>query len=319
LDPSFSVGSVLFHGNHLFGVRPGVGGALSVYEVSGTTLPKPVASTNLIAYIADQAIAGNLLYVLAAGIGMPGVTPDPDGLLVFDISDPIRPTRQGQYRLTGDPQALAVTNHFGYVAHGTNGLTVLALANPEQIRVAAQIAADGFAKHVVLAKGCAFVGTNADGVRIYDLSDPVAPRLLGAIQPGQDAASLAIVDDTAFVGSESIQAYDIRDPARPRLVGGYTTILQPRFTRQSFTADGDLVVGSLQDGVCRLRLRPFFRSRSWTNHSLSFEWYPIEGVRLETSPRSIAPQWSDLTSGPPNGRATVPTEGPYRQFRLTRP
>lgn len=158
LDPLFSVGSLLFHRGHMFHVRPGQVGALTVYETSGPGLPRLVNTTNVIAYLADLAVEGNQLYVLAAGIGTPGRTPDPDGLLVFDIADPAGPIRRGQFRMSGDPQALAVTHQLGYVAHGTNGITVLDLTNPDQIRVAGQVPGEGFTDRIVIAKGYAFGG-----------------------------------------------------------------------------------------------------------------------------------------------------------------
>lgn len=319
LDPLFSVGSLLFHRGHMFHVRPGQVGALTVYETSGPGLPRLVNTTNVIAYLADLAVEGNQLYVLAAGIGTPGRTPDPDGLLVFDIADPAGPIRRGQFRMSGDPQALAVTHQLGYVAHGTNGITVLDLTNPDQIRVAGRVPGEGFTDRIVIAKGYAFGGTTLDGVQIYDLGNPITPRLVSAILPGQRVAGLAVLDDIAFVDSGSIQAFDIQDPAHPRRVGGYTALMQPQFTRQSFTTNGDLLVASLRNGLCRLRLRPFFRSWTRTGRALNLEWYPTEGTLLQASPAASSAPWDDVLAGDATGRTTVPADGPYRQFRLTRP
>jgi hypothetical protein len=63
----------------------------------------------------QPADAGDLAYV-AAGSG---------GVLLFDTSDPTRPTRNSGYNTPGLARELAVADDLVYVADGDGGLLIL--------------------------------------------------------------------------------------------------------------------------------------------------------------------------------------------------
>ena len=70
-----------------------------------------------------------------------------------------------------------------------------------------------------------YLADGAAGLKIYDVSDPDAPALVGSYDTPGEARDVAIAGDYAYVadGSAGVQVIDVVDPAMPRLVGSCPT------------------------------------------------------------------------------------------------
>ena len=70
-----------------------------------------------------------------------------------------------------------------------------------------------------------YLADGAAGLKIYDVSDPDAPTLVGSYDTPGEARDVAVVGGYAYVadGSAGVQVIDVVDPAMPRLVGSCPT------------------------------------------------------------------------------------------------
>jgi len=86
----------------------------------------------------------------------------------------------------------------------------------------------GQAKDVAVEGGIAYVADALGGLRIIDVSDPMAPVELGAFQsatPGAFARGVDVADGVAYVALDvaGLEVVDVADPTAPALLGSYAT------------------------------------------------------------------------------------------------
>jgi len=82
---------------------------------------------------------------------------------------------------------------------------------------------DGSAYSVAVSGTTAYVADYDKGLKIIDVSNPVAPILLGSYAITGNALDVAVSGNVAFVayGSDGMHILDVSDPAEPILVGSY--------------------------------------------------------------------------------------------------
>ena len=132
-------------------------------------------------YAKDVYVLGNLAFV----------TGELFNFSIFDISDIENPTRLSLWQTTLYPDCP------GYVFHSA-------------IRVEPPFAYVGFHD----PEGC------YGGLRIFDISDPSDPVVVGAI--GVDCNDISILGDLMFVaGPGFLRIYDLADPINPDMLGHY--------------------------------------------------------------------------------------------------
>lgn len=91
-----------------------------------------------------------------------------------------------------------------------------------------------------IADGKLYVAAHARGLRIFDLTDPVAPVLVGRLDSGlTDAWAVAVDGATAYVadGAAGLQVVDVSDPAQPVRVAG-ETVATAKGTAEAVTVRG---------------------------------------------------------------------------------
>jgi hypothetical protein len=136
------------------------------------------------------------------------------GLAVIDVADPRRPMVIGRVRTGGQTRGLALDGPLAYVAAGSAGLAVVDVTDPRAPRLVSQTDMPGSAIRVDVADGKAFVAAWNDA-RVYDVSEPAAPRFVGAVrltrdigfsEPGRAPVTsrtlgVAAAGDVMFVGN----------------------------------------------------------------------------------------------------------------------
>ena len=136
------------------------------------------------------------------------------GLQIFDISNPADPAL-----VSFDGYELQVTNdaafrgHYAYVTSGiyiTNkevvrnqGLRVYDISNIRQPVLKKVINLKGGGTLVSIRDHYAFVGSNEDGCRIYDISSPESPRLVWILFPGKTAKRTAFYGNYAYIEADN--------------------------------------------------------------------------------------------------------------------
>ncbi len=190
---------------------------------------------------------------------------DPQG---FPMPTPIPTPAWAAHEAAQDETSITVVPVEGPVEHivlrgglaclaaGASGgfriLDVSDITNP--VTLAAVPAGD--AAHVDLIDDIAYVSAGGDGVLLFDVSDPSAPRLLQTqpVTAWSDTLDVARLGTTAFVaaGSDGVLAVDMTDPAAPSLVGR----LPAAAPAERLAVAGSLIyaVGAQDGGTGRLSI-----------------------------------------------------------------
>jgi hypothetical protein len=171
----------------------------------------------------DLAVQGGYGYVATGpdeGTQMEG------GLRVIDARDPASPRQVGVVRiLVPDGQTVAwatgvaLQGDIAYVAH-TGGVEVVDVANPAAPAIVTRVQIPGGANDVVTSNGRLYA-TDARGLRIYSLTDPRQPALIGTYEsPDVSTAAatgvVAVADTWAYLARyDALIAIDLGIPTAP--------------------------------------------------------------------------------------------------------
>ena len=214
---------VAFVGNYAF-VAAHEGGAygLRVLDVTDPTAPAPLAWAATTGTAEAIAVAGDYAYVADGAAGLRAV----------DISDPASPTLAGVYDTPGSAEDVAVAGNYAYVADGTDGgLQVINITSPSSPTFAGSYDTSGEGLRVVLSGNHAYIADGASGLKVIDISSPVAPAQVGSLPLWAGAVDVA--GDYAYTVYESTPGYaglrviDISDPTAPVALG-FLGLPQPR-------------------------------------------------------------------------------------------
>ncbi len=197
--------------------------ALYVVDVTDPAVPRLTATLGVPGF--DMKVWQHFAYTVT-GSGDRGGAPEGR---ILDLSDPARPQVVGAF-----PSAHNLfIDENGLMYLEFPGLRIFDLKpDPLQpVLLWSDFPQQGHDATVVGTRLYDFHGT--DGTRIYDVSTPSAPRLLGAITlpsiryhhsgwPTGDGAHLFLCDEGARGTATDVTVWDIRDPGNPALVGGIT-------------------------------------------------------------------------------------------------
>lgn len=163
-------------------------------------------------------------------------------LNIIDVTDPVSPTRACFYHLFQDhvrdldiAENSTGTQRFAYVANAASGLRILDVTNPVSptligsYDVPEQEASNGVAiegNFAFVAEGSHNYVGGFNGVRIIDVSNPVAPVEVGHYDTRDSAVDVEVVGNYAYVaerGSDGkfsgLQVIDVSNPTSPEEVG----------------------------------------------------------------------------------------------------
>ena len=108
-------------------------------------------------------------------------------LSTVDVADPQQPKVLGKVSTGGVARGLAVNGQMAYVAAGSAGLVVVDASELTKPRVTGKAETRGTAVRVDYSMGRAFVAAWNDA-RVYDVTNPAAPRFIGAVRLTTDVA-----------------------------------------------------------------------------------------------------------------------------------
>jgi hypothetical protein len=155
-------------------------------------------------------------------------------LRVMDVASPPGLTLRGSVTLSPHPQAweLAVDGTTAYVAAGAGGLKIVDVRDADNPIELGSIGGDcpgcfpQSVYGVTLQDHLAFVAGGVDGVAIFDVVDPAAPRRVAVISttPGF-ARGVALNHSQAIVttGDRGLLVLDVSDLQRPRVLSALDT------------------------------------------------------------------------------------------------
>lgn len=188
---------------------------LRVVDITDPSTPEEVGSCRGSFVAEDVNVFGDYAYV-ASGYA---------GLRVIDVSDPTAPHVVGAEDLPISADAIAVSGDYayltGYQSSATEELFVLDISNPfNPTRMDSLDLAGTQPRNITVAGGYVYVAAWSEGLRIVDVSDPVAIVEVGA-ETSDLATGVAVQGDYAYVGAggNTLNIMDISDPTGPFVVG----------------------------------------------------------------------------------------------------
>ncbi len=222
---------------------------LQIVNVSNRKLPKIVGSLDTNGYSYDVIVRGNLVY-LADGEA---------GLKIIDVSDPLNPKLLSSLNASGTTQDIQLNDDFAFLANGSAGIEVIDISKstePHSISTLTNIgqvkgvdvennivvivtssslytvdASDkrglvklgsvllGDVKDVVVKSGFAYVAAYADGYKVVDFNNPLAPKVVGGgkdFYPNDvelDSTGLAFFAEVFF--PNALPYVNIQSPQNP--------------------------------------------------------------------------------------------------------
>jgi hypothetical protein len=153
-----------------------------------------------------------------------------EGLEIFDVTDPARPTVIAHVGAIGAARAVDVADHYAYVGGGRRDgyLRVVDVSDPARPVVRGEVilppAAADLTSDVsdVRVRGhYAYAATGRSGLKVVDVADPDAPRLAGTFERDRRYIGHVAVDDRfVYFGDDTyLWLMDVSDPRSPFEIG----------------------------------------------------------------------------------------------------
>ncbi|HXJ59215.1 MAG TPA: hypothetical protein VNU68_21355 [Verrucomicrobiae bacterium] len=167
--------------------------------------PQPRGPFDTAGEALDVDLAGRFAYV-ADG---------PEGMRVFDVSNPAAVTVAGSYDTPGYARSVRVAGTLAYVADSEAGVVILDVSVPANIRLAGRYDTKGVVRAVQAVGTRLFVADGWAGLSVLEVSDPANPRRLGGYRPPGDVFQVQVVGSLAYVASygSGLHVLDVSDPS----------------------------------------------------------------------------------------------------------
>jgi peroxiredoxin len=151
-------------------------GGIGVFERDpATNTLSRVATSTLVPNAYDVEVVGGLAYALD----------DTEGLFILDVSDLNDITLMGQLSVGGSARDIRVSGDIAWLAAGSAGLVAVDVSDPTAPSLTSYTPTPGTA--VRLGQDGDRVAVAAwNDTRVYDVSDPSAPAMLGAVRLERD-------------------------------------------------------------------------------------------------------------------------------------
>ncbi|MCI0399675.1 MAG: hypothetical protein L0332_10910 [Chloroflexi bacterium] len=117
--------------------------------------------------------------------------------------------------------SVAQEGDYAYVGVGPR-LVILDVSDPSlPVQAGSSDPLPGIVYDVAISGTYAYVANGEGGLRIFDVANPAAPVEVGSYVTGDEAISVAIAGDFAYISSGGLHILDIADPTTPVQVGFY--------------------------------------------------------------------------------------------------
>ncbi len=181
------------------------------YSFMNSTFARDVAINGPVAYLADQD----------------------EGLLIFDITDPVTPVFLGSWDLVtvapdlpGRVWAMTAVGSTVYLSDFYNGLQIIDASDPTNPTLVGSLAlANGGTYNTQVVGNTAYVADGFNGLRIVDITNPATPTILGSYNTLGTTHDVYVDGNIAYVAdwTKGLQVFDVSNPASPTLIGSYST------------------------------------------------------------------------------------------------
>ena len=187
---------------------------LQVVDVRGSAAPfLIVGSADTPDEALDITVSGHTAYVVD----------DRAGVQIFDVTDHTLPLSIGSTDTPGQASGVATLGRYVYVADGTAGLQVIDAANPVGPTLVGRVETESTAWSIVRAGDYAYT-TESNRLRVIDVTDPAAPKVVGSLAEGGSGslqADIALEAGRAYMARDGSGLWiaDVTNPTGPALMG----------------------------------------------------------------------------------------------------
>jgi photosystem II stability/assembly factor-like uncharacterized protein len=197
------------------------GGGLRVVDIADPARLRVVGTWDTLAMATSTvAVVGETAYMTNAFCEFGHCSAS---LMLFDVSDPAKPSPIGETDAPVLPRDLVVSRGFAYVVGPLDGLRLIDVrdaAHPREVG-AARLNTPGSVDNVILAGDHAYALSGGKTAVILDVADVQAIHAVGLIQEPTWLNGLALWNGYALVSAwqDGLHLFNVQNPARPRQVG----------------------------------------------------------------------------------------------------
>lgn len=148
---------------------------------------------------------------------------------------------------------LYINNHQSEGKTSTTGFGISKITDSEIVSVKTITETDVFFEKLNVYGDFLYAAAHNKGIRIYSLSDPENPNLIGSLTEGfTDVFDMALEGDTLYVadGGGGLKVVDISNPAVPVIVSGETTSTAIGTAQDIEVRDGRVYLACGGAGIC---------------------------------------------------------------------
>jgi hypothetical protein len=153
------------------------------------------------------------------------VADDWAGMRIIRIPSPLEPVDMGEYDRPGHAYAVAVRGNYAYVSDSAPGIKIVDVSdrsNPREVsRFAFWYGTDG-----LVIDGTTLYTCDGDGLRLWDISNPLAPSMLGVCHTPGRVLEVAVSGSYAYAADDwpGVRIIDCSDRHNPILRGYWDTL-----------------------------------------------------------------------------------------------
>lgn len=181
-----------------------------ILDIRDPRQPKVLGQLALPGNSRGIAIQNNIAYIAAWQAGVHAV----------DITDPTKPTRVGNFDTNGYAWGVSVRDKNAYVMDWWGGVKTLDISNPKRITQTTSYHGAAPLRAIATRGQYVFAAAGKRGLQIFDGKNPLNPIWASALEMKNDATSLVVANDYAYVGGGNvIEIINISDAYRPTRTG----------------------------------------------------------------------------------------------------
>ncbi len=184
------------------------------FVVLNLSIPTSIAKGPLSGKIYAIEVDGTFAYM---GAG--------EELVVFDVTNPIKPIQIASLGLLGDSvQDIQIVGDLAFIATGTAGLHIINVVDPYQPAKVSRLETPGQASGVYVVDGYAYLAAGS-GLIILDVSDPEKPAPVAFSETLGWDSDVIVAKGYAYVasGEEGVRVVDVSNPHAPTIIGSIDT------------------------------------------------------------------------------------------------
>ncbi len=139
-----------------------------------------------------------------------------EGLVIIDVTDEWDPQLENIFRDIGEARGVEVSDNICYIAQGRDGIGILNISNPENVRILSELDTPGYSINVTKGEDHIYVADRNGGLRIIDVRNPEEPVEVGSLAPEGETRDVVLAGNSVYLAeTEAVSRVRITNPENP--------------------------------------------------------------------------------------------------------